>query len=38
MSSMKFERKELEKLFKVDPKSPMVKNLRKLQDKKEGSE
>ena len=32
MSSMKIETTELDKIFKVDPESPMIRNLRRLKD------
>lgn len=32
MSSMKFEPAELEKILRVDPESPMIRNLRQLKD------
>lgn len=34
MSSMKFKATELEKILKIDPESPMIRNLRQLNDSK----
>ena len=34
MSSMRFKVAELEKILKIDPESPMIRNLRQLNDSK----